>query len=62
MNGFIQTLLVTPSLVGSISGLILVLAIHFCSVLSNTFLKVIVWIIAVTLVLLLVSPIFAENF
>lgn len=47
---------------GSISGLILVLAIHFCNVLSNTFQKVIVWIIAIILVLLITFPILVKIF
>ena len=49
-------------LVGSISGLILVLAMHFCNVLSNTFQKVTVWIIAVILILLIIFPILAKIF
>ena len=48
-------------LVGSISGLILVL-MHFCNVLSNTFQKVTVWIIAVILILLIIFPILAKIF
>ena len=49
-------------LVGSISGLILVLAMHFCNVLSNTFQKVTVWIIAVILILLIIFTILAKIF
>src|SRR5699024_10357004 len=49
-------------LLGDIFGLILVLAILFHNVLSNTFLKVVLWIIAVVLIFLIIFLIVSMIF